>query len=207
MHFDRNCDYGLTDVPPQPNFPSDNVFNPGRPAKDLTLDLSRASEDDEMFHSVLGHGLENDEMFHSVSGSKPMPKYDLIIVANPEAVINTSNLVQHLERPGWLFKACCKSTEQPTNVEIILSEEPLSGKYDLIIVANAEANVNISNLLEHHLKRPGWLLKACYKSAKQPTDVEIILSEELLGGKYDLIIVANPEAVINISNLLKHYLK
>ncbi|KAI0867227.1 hypothetical protein GGS24DRAFT_495488 [Hypoxylon argillaceum] len=27
--------YGLTDVPPQPNSPPDNVFNPGRPAKDL----------------------------------------------------------------------------------------------------------------------------------------------------------------------------
>lgn len=27
--------YGLTDVPPQPNSPPDNVFNPGRPAEDL----------------------------------------------------------------------------------------------------------------------------------------------------------------------------
>ncbi|CCT63532.1 probable Identified by gene-trapping, microarray-based expression analysis [Fusarium fujikuroi] len=27
--------YGLTDVPPQPNSPPDNVFNPARPAKDL----------------------------------------------------------------------------------------------------------------------------------------------------------------------------
>ena len=27
--------YFLTDVPPQPNSPPDNVFNPGRPAKDL----------------------------------------------------------------------------------------------------------------------------------------------------------------------------
>jgi hypothetical protein len=27
--------YGLTDVPPQPNSPPDNVFNPDRPAKDL----------------------------------------------------------------------------------------------------------------------------------------------------------------------------
>ena len=27
--------YGLTDVPPQPNSPPDNVFNPGWPAKDL----------------------------------------------------------------------------------------------------------------------------------------------------------------------------
>lgn len=27
--------YGLTDVPPQPNSPPDNVFNPGRLAKDL----------------------------------------------------------------------------------------------------------------------------------------------------------------------------
>ena len=27
--------YLLTDVPPQPNSPPDNVFNPGRPAKDL----------------------------------------------------------------------------------------------------------------------------------------------------------------------------
>ena len=27
--------YGLTDVPPQPNSPPDNVFNPGQPAKDL----------------------------------------------------------------------------------------------------------------------------------------------------------------------------
>ena len=27
--------YRLTDVPPQPNSPPDNVFNPGRPAKDL----------------------------------------------------------------------------------------------------------------------------------------------------------------------------
>lgn len=27
--------YGLTDVPPQPNSPPDNVFSPGRPAKDL----------------------------------------------------------------------------------------------------------------------------------------------------------------------------
>ncbi|PLB42867.1 hypothetical protein P170DRAFT_441859 [Aspergillus steynii IBT 23096] len=26
---------GLTDVPPQPNSPPDNVFNPDRPAKDL----------------------------------------------------------------------------------------------------------------------------------------------------------------------------
>ncbi|RSL47171.1 hypothetical protein CEP53_010024, partial [Fusarium sp. AF-6] len=57
-------------------------------------------------------------------------------------------------------------------------EEPLSGKYDLIIVANAEANVNTSNLVQH-LERPGWLLKARRKSAKQPTDVEIICSEEL----------------------------
>ncbi|RSL85294.1 hypothetical protein CEP51_003381 [Fusarium floridanum] len=63
-------------------------------------------------HSVLGHGLENDEMFHSVSGSKPMPKYDLIILANPEAVINTSNLLKHhLKRPRWLFKACRKSAK------------------------------------------------------------------------------------------------
>src|ERR1700712_3179958 len=27
--------YGLTDVPPQPNSPPDNVFNPDQPAKDL----------------------------------------------------------------------------------------------------------------------------------------------------------------------------
>ena len=27
--------YGLTDVPPQPNSPPDNVFNPDRPARDL----------------------------------------------------------------------------------------------------------------------------------------------------------------------------
>lgn len=27
--------YGLTDVPPQPNSPPNNVFNPDRPAKDL----------------------------------------------------------------------------------------------------------------------------------------------------------------------------
>lgn len=27
--------YLLTDVPPQPNSPPDNVFNPDRPAKDL----------------------------------------------------------------------------------------------------------------------------------------------------------------------------
>ena len=27
--------YGLTDVPPQPNSPPDNVFNPDRPTKDL----------------------------------------------------------------------------------------------------------------------------------------------------------------------------
>ena len=27
--------YGLTDVPPQPNSPPDNVFNPARPARDL----------------------------------------------------------------------------------------------------------------------------------------------------------------------------
>jgi hypothetical protein len=27
--------YGLTDVPPQPNSPPDNVINPDRPAKDL----------------------------------------------------------------------------------------------------------------------------------------------------------------------------
>ena len=27
--------YRLTDVPPQPNSPPDNVFNPDRPAKDL----------------------------------------------------------------------------------------------------------------------------------------------------------------------------
>ena len=27
--------YFLTDVPPQPNSPPDNVFNPDRPAKDL----------------------------------------------------------------------------------------------------------------------------------------------------------------------------
>jgi hypothetical protein len=27
--------YGLTDVPPQPNSPPDNVFNPDRPVKDL----------------------------------------------------------------------------------------------------------------------------------------------------------------------------
>ena len=27
--------YSLTDVPPQPNSPPDNVFNPDQPAKDL----------------------------------------------------------------------------------------------------------------------------------------------------------------------------
>jgi len=27
--------YGLTDVPPQPNSPPDNVFNPDQPTKDL----------------------------------------------------------------------------------------------------------------------------------------------------------------------------
>ena len=27
--------YGLTDVPPQPNSPPDNVINPDRPARDL----------------------------------------------------------------------------------------------------------------------------------------------------------------------------
>ena len=31
--------YGLTDVPPQPNSPPDNVSGPGRPAKDLTPEV------------------------------------------------------------------------------------------------------------------------------------------------------------------------
>jgi hypothetical protein len=30
--------YGLTNVPPQPNSPPDNVPGPGRPAKDLELE-------------------------------------------------------------------------------------------------------------------------------------------------------------------------
>ena len=32
---DTHLRYGLTDVPPQPNSPPDNVFNPDRPARDL----------------------------------------------------------------------------------------------------------------------------------------------------------------------------
>ncbi len=31
----RHLYYGLTDVPPQPNSPPDNIFNLDRPAKDL----------------------------------------------------------------------------------------------------------------------------------------------------------------------------
>ena len=35
MHLLGHLRYGLTDVPPQPNSPPDNVINPDRPAEDL----------------------------------------------------------------------------------------------------------------------------------------------------------------------------
>jgi hypothetical protein len=34
-HLLGHLRYGLTDVPPQPNSPAENVSDPGRPAKDL----------------------------------------------------------------------------------------------------------------------------------------------------------------------------
>ncbi|RSL56874.1 hypothetical protein CEP54_008569 [Fusarium duplospermum] len=86
--------------------------------------LTQVSEHDGMFNfrpdgELLGGTAER----RSVYGSKPMPKYDLIIVANPEAVVDTSNLFKHLKRPGWLLEACHESTEQPIAMGIVRSLE------------------------------------------------------------------------------------
>ncbi|RSM18065.1 hypothetical protein CDV31_003164 [Fusarium ambrosium] len=79
-----------------------------------------------------------------LESSKPMRKYDLIIVANPEATVDTSNLLKHLKRPGWLLRACCRSTERPTNVEIIISSEMKdeNGQELMFEVHHLEATTN-----------------------------------------------------------------